>query len=92
MPGYLVWIPICACLPGLPFHCSALPELVSVGVLFTGPEVELKDYVERVHTMYASRDLYVVKWTKWCGCLLSGVFQAVHKPRHDDDDDGDLIP
>ena len=65
VPGDLVWILICTCLPGLPFHCSAPAELVSVGVLFTGPKAELKDYIEQVQAMYASGDRYVVKWKEW---------------------------
>ena len=63
--GDLVPILICTCLPVLPFHCSALPELVTVGVLLTGPKVELKDYIEQIQAMYASGDLYVVKWKEW---------------------------
>ena len=49
--GDLIWILICSCLPRLPFECSALPELVTVGVLFIGPQVEVKDYIEIVHAM-----------------------------------------
>ena len=59
-------------------------------MLFTGPKVELKDYTEQVRAMYASGDLYVVKWKEWYNNLLSGVPAAVHKPQ--DEDDGGLIP
>ena len=65
MPSDVAWILICTCLPSLPFHCSALPDLVSVGVLFTAPKAELKDYIEQVQAMYANGDLYVVKWKEW---------------------------
>ena len=46
--GDLVWIPICTSLPRLPFHCNALPMLVTVGVLFTRSKAELKDYIKQV--------------------------------------------
>ena len=90
--GDVVCILICTCLRGLPFHCSALLELVSVGVLFTGHKAELKDYIKTAQAMYASGDLYAVKWREWYSSLLSGVPMAVHKPQDEDDDDGDLIP
>ena len=48
VPGDLVSILICTCVHGPHFHCSAPPELVSVGVLFIGPNAELKDYMEQV--------------------------------------------
>ena len=91
VPGDLVWILICTCLPGLPFRYSAVPELVSVGVLFTRPKADLKDCIETVRAIYAGGDLYLVKWREWYSSLLSGVPVAVHKPQDKDDDDGDLI-
>ena len=42
--------------------------------------------------MYASGNLYVVKWREWYKCLLSCVPVTVHKPKDGDDDDEDLIP
>ena len=60
-------------------------------MLFTGPKAELNAYIEQVHAMYASRDLYVVKWKEWFSTLLNGVLVAVHKPQDEDDIDGDLV-
>ena len=40
VPSDLTWILIYTSQPGLPFHCAALLELLTVGVLCIGPRVE----------------------------------------------------
>ena len=42
--------------------------------------------------MYASGELCVVKPKEWYNSLLSGVLVAVHNPKDEDNDDGDLVP
>ena len=91
VPGDLVWILICTSLPGLPFQCSALTELVSVGVLFTGPKSGFRDYIEQVGNMYASGDLYVVKWDRWFRSLFNGYPVAVQKPRDGESDEEEAL-
>ena len=60
-------------------------------MLFIGPRAELKDYIEQVYAMYASGDVYVVRWKEWNSSLLSGVLVALHNPKDEEDDGGDLI-
>ena len=86
--GDVVWILICTSFPLVLLNSSALR--VSVGVLFTGPRAELKEYIEQVHDMCGSGDLYVVR--RLVQQLLNGVPMAVQKCQDEEEQNDEPLP